>query len=98
MLKFCIQLAENLYDNILYMFMMYICHTQALRVKEKGDWNKLTLEEKKKLYRASFCQTLVEINAPTGEWKGVFGWVMVWLSVALLSFVGVRKFCKCYHY
>ena len=64
----------------------------ALREKEKGDWNKLTLEEKKKLYRASFCQTLVEVDAPTGEWKAVFGWVMVWVAVAIFSFVGVRKF------
>ncbi|XP_050421289.1 cytochrome c oxidase subunit 4 isoform 2, mitochondrial-like [Adelges cooleyi] len=64
----------------------------ALREKEKGDWKKLTLEEKKNLYRASFCQTLVEFEAPTGEWKAVFGWLMIWTSVALFSFVGVRKF------
>ncbi|CAH1725510.1 cytochrome c oxidase subunit 4 isoform 1, mitochondrial-like [Aphis gossypii] len=64
----------------------------ALREKEKGDWKKLTLEEKKKLYRASFCQTLVEVDAPTGEWKAVFGWVFVWVAVAVFSFVGVRKF------
>lgn len=57
----------------------------------------MTLEEKKKLYRASFCQTLVEVDAPTGEWKAVFGWVMVWVSIAVFSFVGVRKFCKYFH-
>lgn len=68
---------------------------QALREKEKGDWKKLTIEEKKQLYRASFCQTLVEVEAPTGEWKAVFGWSFFWISVSLLSFVGVRKFCKC---
>ncbi|KAK6982155.1 cytochrome c oxidase subunit 4 isoform 1 mitochondrial, partial [Biomphalaria glabrata] len=49
-----------------------------LREKEKGDWKNLTLEEKKALYRASFCQTFSEINAPTGEWK-------MFLSVILLS-------------
>jgi len=50
------------------------------------------------LYRASFCQTLVEVDAPTGEWKAIFGWVMVWISVAVFSFVGVRKFRKyCYY-
>jgi len=64
----------------------------ALREKEKGDWRKLTLEEKKTLYRASFCQTLVEVEAPTGEWKAIFGWVMFWVSVAIFSFVGVRKY------
>jgi len=58
----------------------------------------LTIEEKKKLYRASFCQTLVEVDAPTGEWKAVFGWVFVWVAVAVFSFVGVRKFCKYFHY
>merc|ERR1711915_776984 len=39
-----------------------------LREKEKGDWKKMTLEEKKAVYRASFCQTLSEVEAPTGEW------------------------------
>lgn len=79
-------------------FFIQICHTQALREKEKGDWNKLTIEEKKKLYRASFCQTLVEIEAPTGEWKAIMGWVMFWISVSLMSFVGIRKFCKYCNY
>ena len=44
---------------------------QALREKEKGDWKKLTLEEKKTLYRASFCQTFAEMEAGDGDWKGV---------------------------
>ncbi|XP_015379552.1 PREDICTED: cytochrome c oxidase subunit 4 isoform 1, mitochondrial-like [Diuraphis noxia] len=73
-------------------FMKNTPEIMALREKEKGDWKKLSIEEKKKLYRASFCQTLVEVDAPTGEWKAIFGWVMVWVSVALFSFVGVRKF------
>ncbi|XP_026479793.1 cytochrome c oxidase subunit 4 isoform 1, mitochondrial-like [Ctenocephalides felis] len=45
----------------------------ALREKEKGDWRKMTVEEKKALYRASFRQTFAEMDAPTGEWKIVFG-------------------------
>merc|ERR1711890_171357 len=49
----------------------------VLREKEKGDWKKLTLEEKKVLYRASFCQTLAEIEAPTGEWKSILGWALI---------------------
>merc|ERR1712107_191103 len=46
----------------------------ALRTKEQGDWKKLTVEEKKALYRASFCQTLAEVEAPTGEGKSILGW------------------------
>eukprot|EP00914_Ancora_sagittata_P007078 GHVO01014044.1.p1 GENE.GHVO01014044.1~~GHVO01014044.1.p1 ORF type:complete len:195 (-),score=11.29 GHVO01014044.1:467-1051(-) len=41
----------------------------ALREKEKGDWSLLTIDEKKTLYRAEFCSTYTEFNAPTGEWK-----------------------------
>ena len=32
-----------------------------LQQSNQGDWKKLTLEEKKALYRASFCQTLAEV-------------------------------------
>lgn len=64
---------------------------KVLREKEKGDWRKLTKQEKKVLYRASFCQTYAEFNAPTGEWKlvvagGLFAialalWFSVWLRL-----------------
>lgn len=64
----------------------------ALREKEKGDWKSLTLEEKKTLYRASFCQTYAEMKAPTGEWKSIIagillafsatGWLLVWIKKA----------------
>jgi len=64
---------------------------QALREKELGDWSKLTLEEKKALYRASFCQTFAEMKAPTGEWKSILGvtlfaaslsvWVYIWMKL-----------------
>lgn len=64
---------------------------KVLREKEKGDWHKLTKQEKKVLYRASFCQTFQEMNAPTGEWKlalaaglvaiGLALWVSIWLRV-----------------
>merc|ERR1712080_595072 len=36
----------------------------ALREKEKGDWKKLTIAEKKALYRASFCQTMARLTLP----------------------------------
>jgi len=63
----------------------------ALREKEKGDWKKLSVEEKKALYRASFCQTYAEMRAPTGEWKTIIGcglgfialsyWMYMWAKV-----------------
>ena len=55
----------------------------GLREKEKGDWKKLAKEEKKVLYRASFCQTLAEVEAPTGEWKSVVG--IPWSLLVLAS-------------
>ncbi|KAF5297572.1 hypothetical protein FQR65_LT10003 [Abscondita terminalis] len=64
----------------------------ALRAKEKGDWRKLSIEEKKALYRASFCQTFSEFNAPTGEWKSVIGCSLavtafgIWLYIFMKSF------------
>ncbi|XP_014355168.2 cytochrome c oxidase subunit 4 isoform 1, mitochondrial-like [Papilio machaon] len=54
----------------------------ALREKEKGDWRQLCCEEKKSLYRASFCQTFAEFQAPTGTWKFVAGWVFIVTSFA----------------
>ncbi|KAJ4428956.1 hypothetical protein ANN_25952 [Periplaneta americana] len=56
---------------------------QALREKEKGDWRKLSLEEKKALYRASFCQTFSEMTAPTGEWKSIIGLACVFISIGI---------------
>ncbi|XP_049880226.1 cytochrome c oxidase subunit 4 isoform 1, mitochondrial-like [Pectinophora gossypiella] len=65
---------------------------KVLRQKEKGDWKKLTLEEKKALYRASFCQTFAEFQAPTGEWKGAFGWALVIGSLSVWIYFGMKLF------
>jgi cytochrome c oxidase subunit 4 len=64
---------------------------KALREKERGDWKKLSIEDKKALYRASFCQTFAEMRAPTGRWKSTIGcaigfialswWMYVWAKV-----------------
>merc|ERR1712173_249595 len=63
-----------------------------LREKEKGDWKKMTLAEKKQLYRASFCQTLVEIEAPTGEWKSILGMTLVMAAMGMLSYIWMKEY------
>merc|ERR1712055_549035 len=65
----------------------------AIRVKEdQGDWKKLTLEEKKVLYRASFCQTLAEVEAPTGERKSVIGLTLVGISIGVWGYLWMKSF------
>ena len=65
---------------------------KVLREKEKGDWRKLTIEEKKALYRASFCQTFAEFKAPTGEWKGALGWSLILASLSIWIYMGMKVF------
>ncbi|XP_014203619.1 cytochrome c oxidase subunit 4 isoform 1, mitochondrial-like [Copidosoma floridanum] len=62
----------------------------AIREKERGDWRKLSAEEKKFLYRASFRQTFAEMNAPTSEWKVVLGGVLIGLSLSLWMYLFVH--------
>ncbi|KAI5641203.1 cytochrome c oxidase subunit IV domain-containing protein [Phthorimaea operculella] len=54
----------------------------GLRLKEKGDWKMLTCEEKKCLYRASFCQTFAEFQSYTGQWKFILGGIFFATSFA----------------
>jgi len=63
-----------------------------LREKEKGDWKKLTIEEKKALYRASFRQTFSEINAPTGQWKGLVGCPLIFISCGIWLYLYFKVF------
>nr|CAH7746232.1 unnamed protein product [Callosobruchus chinensis] len=65
---------------------------QALREKEKGDWKNLSVEEKKALYRASFCQTFAEFKAPTGEWKSSIGIALLFVSGAFWVFYAMKAF------
>jgi len=64
----------------------------ALREKEKGDWKNLTMEEKKSLYRASFCQTFAEMKAPSGEWKSVLAAIITALAISGWTIVFMKKF------
>ncbi|XP_022189209.1 cytochrome c oxidase subunit 4 isoform 1, mitochondrial [Nilaparvata lugens] len=65
---------------------------QALKEKEKGDWKKLTKEEKKALYRASFCQTFAEFQAPTGQWKSIFGCSLIFVSLGIWCLYFTKQF------
>lgn len=63
-----------------------------IKQKEAGDWKKLTLEEKKALYRHSFCQTLTELNEPSGEWKKIGGIVLFFISLGLWGIIWLKMF------
>lgn len=67
---------------------------QVLREKEKGDWKKLSIQEKKALYRASFCQTFSEMEAPTGEWKSIAGMTLIATSAGIWLFIYFKFFGK----
>lgn len=52
------------------------------------------MQEKKELYRASFCQTFAEMDAPTGEWKSILAGVATGVGLALLLFTSIKTFGK----
>ena len=43
------------------------------------------------LYRASFCQTLAEVEAPTGEGKSILGCVLVAVSVGIWGYFWMKS-------
>ena len=52
----------------------------------------MTKEEKKALYRASFCQTLAEVEAPTGEWKSIIGMTLVGVSIGIWGYLWMKAY------
>ena len=70
----------------------------AIRVKELGDWKKITPHEKKVLYRASFCQTFAELNAPTGDWKMITGMVLFAIGVSMWMVIWTQKYGKNFYF
>ncbi|XP_015789270.1 cytochrome c oxidase subunit 4 isoform 2, mitochondrial [Tetranychus urticae] len=64
----------------------------ALKEKEKGDWKLLSNEEKKQLYRHSYCRTYAELTAPTGNWKQVIAGILGIMSITLLVVAAERTY------
>ena len=63
--------------------------------KEKGDWKKLTIEEKKDLYRQTFGNTFAEINTPIHHQGADLGkgiWLTVGIIYGYILFYLWRKF------
>merc|ERR1711976_1096961 len=88
---------ESYLDDVSYPFPAIrfkedTAEISMLREKEKGDWKKLTMEEKKQLYRASFCQTFAEVEAPTGVWKSIVGTTLIFISVGIWGFMWMKNF------
>merc|ERR1712184_173660 len=88
---------ENYVDHIHYPFPAIRFKEDTgeiakLREKEKGDWKKMTIEEKKALYRASFCQTLAEVEAPTGEIKSIIGLALIGISIGVWGYLWTKAF------
>lgn len=63
-----------------------------IRERERCDWTNICIEDKKKLYRHSFCQTFAEFKAPTGEWKKHIGIAMMVVSMAIWAMAFMKKF------
>jgi len=64
----------------------------GIKEKEKGDWKKLSNEEKKALYRASFCQTYTEMQAPTGHWKSIVGCTLGFVALSWWAYLLMKVF------
>lgn len=60
---------------------------QGLFEKQKGNWNELTREEKKTLYRSSFRQTFAEFQAPSGKWMEIIGQALIFCSLGVWLFI-----------
>lgn len=56
----------------------------------------MTVEEKKALYRASFCQTFAEMKAPTGEWKSIVGISLLASSIAIWVYLLMKIYGEFY--
>ncbi|KAG8193298.1 hypothetical protein JTE90_003785 [Oedothorax gibbosus] len=58
---------------------------QNLKQREKGDWKKLTLEEKQALYRMSFSQPFHVLDQPANEWKLILAGTFTAMGLTALA-------------
>merc|ERR1712113_311169 len=64
---------------------------QKLLDKAQGPWQKLTIEEKKILYRHSYCSTMSEITTPEpGWWSNVWAKALVFLGITIAFSFGPK--------
>lgn len=91
----CFKSGGRLDLKFRWTLICFVFYFQALREKEKGDWKKLSIDEKKALYRHSFCQTFAEFQAPDPEWKAVLGYTLIGLGVAWGMYLGFAHIRKC---
>lgn len=85
--------ATSLITNIFICFLFHsLSLSQALREKEKGCWKKLSVQEKKALYRASYCQTFSEMKYPSGEWKMCLGFGLIAISMSITCMLLMKAF------
>ncbi|KAL7673463.1 hypothetical protein ACOME3_008319 [Neoechinorhynchus agilis] len=65
---------------------------RELKQKERDShWSELSLDEKRRLYRHSFRQTISEITAPNYEWIWVSGVTLILISICIIANGIVRK-------
>jgi len=91
----CVSVEEHYYDLVdlpcpPIRFKEPTPEINALREKEKGSWKALTIDEKKKLYRYSFCQTFSEMQAPTAHWRWILGNTMLLTSIPIVIFAIIK--------
>lgn len=71
---------------------------KPIREKELGDWKKMTLEEKKLLYRYSFKRTRAELVGWNIYWKITWAYIFTALSIAFLFMALLNHYGKLIFY
>lgn len=92
-----IRWKENTPEVMVFLIPFFIwniekqSHLKRLRKIELADWKNISLEDKKGLYRASFCQTFAEFEASDGDWKNCISGVFISVTIAIWYFIWLYK-------